>query len=53
MKENRHLDENDNEQNTNVANDYDKSFVHNLEFEYMKKQNTATADLKTCSATSS
>ena len=37
MKKNKHLDENGNEQNTNIVNNYDKSFIYNLKSEYIKK----------------
>ena len=52
-KENGCLDENGNEQNTDVADNCDESFVHDLESEYTEGQNTATANSKTRSATSS
>ena len=51
-KKNRHLDKNDNEQNTNIADNYDKNFVHDLKLEYMKKQNIVIANSKTRFATS-
>ena len=46
-KENKHLDKNNNKQNTNIADNYNENFIHDLKFEYMKKQNIATANLKT------
>ena len=50
MKKNECLDKNGNEQNINVVNDCDKSFIHDLKSEYMKKQNIITANLKIHSA---
>ena len=47
MKENRYLDKNDNEQNINIVNDYNESFIHDLKFKYTKKQNIVIANLKT------
>lgn len=52
-KENGRLDEDGNEQDADVADDCGESFVHGLEPEYTEGQNTATADSKTRSATSS
>ena len=47
MKKNKCLNKNDNKQDTNIADNYNKSFVHNLKSEYIKKQNTVTVDSKT------
>ena len=51
-KKNECFNENDNKQNTNIVNNCNKSFVHDLKFEYIKKQNIVTADLKTHFTTS-
>ena len=47
MKKNKCLDKNNNKQNTNIVNNCDESFVHNLKSEYIKKQNIIITNLKT------